>query len=471
MATITSLGIGTGTDLNAIVTQLTAVERAPLRQLQSGAQRLQTQVSSVGKIQSYFSALQDAANKLTSSSLWTQSTATSANEAAVSVIGGGAAAAGNYSINVQALASSQTVTTAGPYASATALVGSGTLTLNIGSWDAGNTAFTPKTGGTPLVLTVDATDTVQTLRDKINSAGAGVTASLVTDASGVRLALRSTSSGVANGFSVSATGGLSALAYAPGSGVSGMQLKQAASDAKATVNGIDVVSASNDLTGTVEGMTLRLRQITTAPVDIAVATDTAAITKAAADFAAAYSTLSTYIIDQTKYDPGTKSGGVLQGDSTVNNLQAQLRGVLNTASGASTKFGRLSDVGLELQRDGSLKLNSTKFGTAMTNLPELKKAFGNTDTSNAANNGFAKRYADLATKVLSIDGSVTTHTAGLQKLIAKNSTDQDKVNDRADRFQARLSAQYSRLDVSQSKLSQLSSYVTQQIAQMNRPGN
>jgi flagellar hook-associated protein 2 len=471
VASITSLGIGTGSDLNAIVTQLVAIERAPLGPLRSGAQRLQTQVSSVGKIQSYFSALQDAANKLTSNSLWTQSTATSADDSAVSVIGGGTAAAGNYSVSVQALASSQTVTTAGPYSSASALVGSGTLTLDIGAWDAGNTAFTAKSGGTPLVLSIAATDTLQNVRDKINSAGAGVTASLVTDASGVRLALRSASSGVANGFRVSAGGSLSALAYDPASGAAGMQLKQAASDAKATVNGIDVVSSSNDLTGTVEGMTLRLRQVTTAPIDIAVSTDTTAITKAATDFATAYSTLSMYIIDQTKYDPGTKSGGVLQGDSTVNNLQSQLRGVLNNPSGASSQFARLSDIGLELQRDGSLKLNSTKFGTAMTTLPELKKAFGNNDVTNAANNGFAKRYADLATKVLSIDGAVTTHTTGLQKLITKNGDDQAKVNNRADRFQARLTEQYTRLDVSQSRLSALSSYVTQQIAQMNRQGN
>jgi flagellar hook-associated protein 2 len=468
MATITSLGIGTGTDLNAIVTQLVAVERAPLRALERSAQRLQTQVSSVGRIQSLFSTLQDASNKLTGNGLWTQSTATSGNEAAVSTVGGATAAAGNYSVNVTALASSQTLTTAGPYTSATDLVGAGTMTFDIGTWAAGSTAFTAKAGGTPLVITASATDTLQTLRDKINGAGAGVTASLVTDSSGVRLAIRSSSTGLENGFRIAASGGLSAFSYDPPSGGTGMVQKQAAADAKATVNGIDISSPSNDLTGTVEGLTLRLRQVTTAPVDVSVAQDNAAVTKAVGDFAAAYSALSLYITEQTKYDAGTKQGGVLQGDSAVYSLQGRLRGVLNTPSGASSKYPRLSDLGLELQRDGSLTVNSAKLGTAMTNLPELKKALANNDTVTPDNNGFAKRYAALANQVLGIDGTVTTHTAGLQKLITKNGVDQTKLNERVDRFQARLTAQYSAMDVAQSRLSALSSYVSQQIAQMNR---
>jgi flagellar hook-associated protein 2 len=454
MATITSLGVGTGTDLNAIVTQLVAVERAPLRALQS-----------------LFSALQDASTKLTSNSLWSQSTATSSDDKAVGVVGGATAAAGNYSVSVTALAANQTVASATTYPNATTALGAGSLTIDIGSWNAGNTAFTAKAGGTPLSITVDASDTLTNLRDKINSAAAGVTAALVTDATGVRLSLRSTATGVENGFRVAGTGGAAAFAYDPAGGGTGMQLKQAASDAKATVNGIDITSSSNELTGTIEGMTLKLRQITAAPVDVAVAADREAVTTAATNFAKAYSELSTYIIEQTKYDPGTKVGGVLQGDSSVNNLQSRLRAILNTPSGASANYSRMSDLGLELQRDGTVKLNSSKFNTALTNLPELKKAFANTDPVPAGNEGFARQYAALATKMLSVDGAITTHTEGLRKLITKNQSDQEKLNTRVDRFQARLTAQYSRLDVAQSRLSGLSSYVTQQIAQMNRQGN
>ncbi len=462
MATITSLGIGTGTDLNAIVTQLVAVERAPLRQLQQAATKLNTEVSAFGKVTSMFSALQDASNKLNGVGLWNQSNATSGSDAAVGVVGGATAAAGNYSVSVQALASSQTVASNTSYASATTLVGSGSLSIQLGAWNTGNTAFTAKSGSAALSVTLTATDTITSLRDKINAAGAGVTASLVTDATGVRLALRSSTSGVENGFEITGTGGVSGLSYNAGSGAGGLQLKQAAADAKATVNGIDITSATNELSGTIEGLTLKLRQVTTAPVDVAVANDRDAITKAMTDFAKAYSDLSSYIIEQTKYDAGTKQGGVLQGDSAVNSLQSRLRAIINTPSGASAQFGRLSDAGLELQRDGTLKVNSAKLNSALQNLPEIKKAFSNTDSVTPGNEGFARQFSALATKMLSIDGAVTTHTEGLRKLITKNGDDQTKLNERVDRFQARLTAQYSAMDVAQSRFTALSNYVNQQ---------
>jgi flagellar hook-associated protein 2 len=468
MATITSLGIGTGTDLNSIVTQLVAVERAPLRQLQSRAAQLNTEVSAFGRVASMFSALQDASNKLNGSSLWNQSNAVSGSDSAVGVVGGASAAAGNYSVSVQALASSQTLASSTTYTDAAALVGSGSLSIQLGAWNTGNTAFAAKSGSPALTVSLSATDTITTLRDKINAAGAGVTASLVTDATGVRLALRSSTSGVANGFAITASGGVSGLAYNTGSGAGGLQLKQAAADAKATVNGIDVTSATNELSGTVEGLTLKLRQITTAPVDVTVSSDRDAVTKAVTDFAKAYSDLSAYIIEQTKYDAGTRQGGVLQGDSAVNSLQSRLRAIINTPSGASAQFGRLSDAGLELQRDGTLKVNSAKLSSALQNLPEIKKAFSNTDTVTAGNEGFSRQFAKLATTMLSIDGAVTTHTEGLRKLITKNGEDQTKLNERVDRFQARLTAQYSAMDVAQSRYTALGNYVNQQFGSGSR---
>lgn len=480
MPALTSLGIGTGADLNAIVTQLVALERRPLLALQQGAARLQTEISSFGRLKSHFSSLQDASNKLNNTSLWTQSVATSSNDAAVAVVAGGTAAAGNYSITVQALAGSQTLVSGATFTAATELVGSGTLTLELGTWDASHSAFVPKGAVFPLDLAVTAADTVQTLRDKINAAGAGVTASVISDATGVRLSLRSTTTGAENGFRISAAdadgnntdaAGLSRFAYNPPAGANALQLRQASSDARANVNGIDIVSASNELSGSIEGLTLRLRQVTAVPVDVAVAPDRDAISKAATAFATAFSELALYITEQTKYDAGTRVGGPLQGDSAVNNLQSRLRAVLNTPSGASSQFARLSDIGLELQRDGSLSVNQTKFGSALANLAELKKAFSNSDIGFPANDGFARRYANLASQVLGVDGSITTRTDGLRKLVTKNSEDQDRLNQRLESFQARLTTQFAAMDVRQSRLSGLSAYVTAQLAAMNRPAS
>jgi len=128
MPAIQSLGIGSGVDINSMVTQLVALESRPLVQMQSAAKALQTQVSSYGQMSSLFGALQTAANKLTGNSLWSQAKASSSDETAVSIVGGSSAATGSYAVSVQALATNQTAVSTGSYASATDLVGSGTLT-------------------------------------------------------------------------------------------------------------------------------------------------------------------------------------------------------------------------------------------------------------------------------------------------------------------------------------------------------
>jgi flagellar hook-associated protein 2 len=384
---------------------------------------------------------------------------------------------------VSQLAANQTVASTAVLSAATDLVGEGTLSLQQGRWDNPPSVFTAQGGSAALDITITDTDTLQSLRDKINGSGAGVTASLITDASGVRLALRSTATGAENGFRASVTdgdgthndaSGLSRFAFDPENGAAQMEFKQAALNALASVNGIEVNSSSNELNGVIEGLTLRLRKTTTVPgqvppgaVDVAVTSDRESIKKAVEDFATAYNGLASYIANQTKYDPNSKVGGLLQGDSAVSSLVSRLRGVLNAPSGASASFPRLTDIGLELQRDGTLKANSGKLDSALTNLPELKKAFSNNDVLDPANLGFARRYAQLATQVLAVDGTLTTRTEGLQKLITKNKDSAERLEDRVTRFEARLVQQYTAMDANLARLNSLQSYVTQQLAAMS----
>ena len=478
MPAITSLGIGSGLDINSMVSQLVALERRPLDAMRAEANRLQTQVSSYGKLNSLFSGLQDASNRLASSALWARTVATSSDDSAVAVIGGNGAAAGRYAVSVQALAGSQTVAAVTPLVDANALVGSGSLSIELGRWETGS--FTAQAGAAAVTLDVGPDDTLGTLRDKINALGAGVTAALVTDAAGVRLSLRSSATGADNGFRITAsdddgsttdTAGLSRFAYDPAGGGAGMALKQDATDARATVNGIDIVSASNELTGVVEGLTLRLRKETATAVDLAVERDGAGLKEAVKSFAEAYSELARYIAEQTKYDPAAKVGGPLQGDSGVGSLRQQMRAVLNAASGASAVFARLSDVGLELQRDGTLAIDDARVEAALAQPLELQRAFAHRDSDVPANNGFARRYADLAAQVLGIDGSLTTRTEGLRQRITRNGEQQERLNERVERFQQRLVAQYSAMDANLSRLNALSSYVSQQLAALtqNKP--
>ncbi len=470
MASITTLGIGSGIDANSIVSQLVALERRPLQKMQAQATDIQTQLSSMGQIQSLFSKLQDAASKLTGTTLWNSVSAATADATVVGVKSSGGTPAGSYQIAVRQLASAQSLVAPTRLTSATEPVGAGSLTFQ-----------TAREGAAAVTVEVTAADTLSTLRDKINASGAGVSASIVTDSGGSRLALRSRETGLDGAFSVTAAdadgdntdaNGLSRFSYSAEAGVGQqMELRQAAGNALATVNGIDVESATNTLKGTVEGLTLTLGKVSTEPIDVTVTVDNDTIKKGITDFAAAYSDLARYIGQQTRYDEASKTGAPLQGDSATVSLQSRLRSLVNLTSGASTTLGRLSDLGLQLQRDGTMSVSDSKLDVAMGNLREVRRALSNSDTAEPANAGLARRFGDLATAVLGTDGAVTNRASGLRKELTSNQKRQDQVNEKADRTEKRLVAQYSAMDASSARLSGLNSFVTAQLNVMNRRSN
>ena len=155
-----------------------------------------------------------------------------------------------------------------------------------------------------------------------------------------------------------------------------------------------------------------------------------------------------------------------RGDSTTVGLQTVMRNILGSSSVGST-FSRLSDIGLEQQTDGSLKLNTTKLGTAMADMANLQKLF-TTDNSNSATNGFALKFRDVARGLVAAGGTVTNKAAAIQGAINRNSDEQDRVTARAANVEKQLRAQYSALDAQMAQMTALSSYVTAQLAQWNK---
>jgi len=459
--TISSAGIGSGLDVNSIVTQLMAIERQPLTALETKATAIQSTVSEYGKIKSAVSTLRDLASKLASSTTWSQ-TITNSSSTAVSATTNNSAA-GSYTVEVQRLASVQTIAT-GTAVPATTTPGAGTLRIELGSYGAGQTSFTPKAGATAVDIALTATDTLATVRDKINAAGAGVTALVMTDASGSRLLIRSNTSGAANAFR---TSGVASLAFDPSAGVTTMTQSQTAADAAATVNGLAVTSTSNTLSNIVDGLTLNLSTLTTAPVTVNVVTDTEALKKTITDFAAAYTALVKLIAADTKYDAATKKGGILQGDSAAVGLQRQMRTLAGASSGASTLFGHLSDAGLELQGDGSMTVNATKLANALGNLAEVKNLFANSNILDPTKDGFGKRFRVITDAMLGVDGALTTKTDGLGQQLQRNQKAQDALQTRLDGIEKRMRAQYTALDATMALLNSKSNYITQQIAAFN----
>ncbi|HSW05229.1 flagellar filament capping protein FliD, partial [Aquabacterium sp.] len=473
---ISSAGLGSGLDVSSIITSLMAVESKPLDALKTAATSLSTKISTYGKLKSYFATLQDKSNALTSLSLWNATTATPSDATALKVSTGTGSVAGNYAVTVQKLASSQTVTsTALP--SGTTNLNAGMLTIELGAWSGTPTdTFTAKSGSAPFSIDIGEGDTsLASIRDKINAAGAGVVASIVNDASGSRLSIRSKDSGAENAFRITASEtfddgndatGLSSLAFDLAGGASQMTQVQTAANAQAEINGIAITSASNTLSDVVDGLTITLMKESATPVDVTVAADTAGVKTKISDFVTAFNELAAQLRSQTAYDSTSKTAGALQGDSSAVSLLNQLRGVLNVSSSASSTWTRLSDVGISMQSDGTLKVDDTKLGSALNNLPELNKLF-NTIGADNASTGFVRRYKALADAALGSGGTFETKSSSLQSMLTRNTKNQDTMQLRLDQTEERLRKQYQALDATMSSLNGLSSYVSAQLAALS----
>lgn len=480
MASLSSIGIsGTGLD-ETVITKLVALEKQPADALSTKNTKLETKVSTWGKIQSAFSTLKDAANKLTQSDFWKGTTGASSNDTAVGVSTTSSAAPSSYAVSVSQLAQGQMVASSA-FSSKTAAVGEGTLRIELGTYVTNNSVappavtFNAKVAATAVDIAIGPGDnTLEKIRDRINGANAGITASIVNDASGSRLVMRG-ANGETNAFKVSVTEngavpGLSALAYtAETGGTSAMTRSQSAQNAQATINGLPVSSESNTLSDVVDGVTLTLKQTTTTPANITVAQDTATISKGVNDFISAYNSVVSTIRVQTLYDEASKTAGPLQGDATARSLLGQMRNLITSSSSATTAFSRLFDVGIETNTDGTLTMKSSKFNDAMgSKLADLQKFFGNSDDAVPANNGMAQRIKGLASQILDTEGAIASSTDGLKATIKRNKDRIEDINDRASLYETRLRKQYTALDANMSKLNGLSSYVSAQLAALNK---
>jgi flagellar hook-associated protein 2 len=318
-------------------------------------------------------------------------------------------------------------------------------------------------------VTVNAGDSLSTIKDRINEANAGVRASIVNDGSGSRLVIRSQSTGEVNAVKITSSGdsSLNDLAYSPDEVATGnMSQTLSALNASVTINGLAVTSETNTLTGTIDGVTLTLKQPTVAPVEVTVAPDKAAMRKALDDFIKAYNDLNTYTTEQTKYDPEMKVAGNLQGDSATRTLQGQLRSALQAVSGASAAFGTLSAIGIQSQRNGGLQVDETRLSAALADPSALSTAF-TTDAAGEKNDGFGVRLAALTTTLTDGQGLLQRRADGIRSQIKRQDSEVASLESRVTRIEARLLQQYTALDSNLGRLNGLGSYVSQQVSAWN----
>lgn len=474
--TLSSPGIGSGLDVNAIVSQLVAVESRPLSQLRTAANKIESTISTYGKLKSLVSDLQSKAEKLGEPALWKGMTATSSNEAAIGVSSSTQAAAGRYSVEVSSLARAQSLAS-GAWGSADAVVGGGTLNIELGRWDdaAAPGAFTPRDGGDTLSINIPAGATLAQVRDQINAAGAGVRAAIVTDAQGTRLTLTAAETGLDNQLRIStsdleAGSGLDALTFAPDTGGSGLTQTQSAQNAVATINGLSISANSNTLENVLDGLTLQLGQVTDTgkPVQVDVGTDSKTAKAAIDEFVKSYNALNSFLTQQTAYDKESKKAGALQGDQTAIAMRNGMRTLLMGTGGASDVFAGLRDIGFETAKDGTVSIKANKLDAALANMGDLQRLFSNTDASNPALAGFGQRFTQFAKNAAGFDGTLSARNEGLEAALKNNKGRQDRMSDRLGQYEARLLRQYTALDTSMAQMNAMASYVTQQIAALTQ---
>lgn len=446
---ISSAGIGSGLDVAKIVEQMVAAEKSPLKKLEVRAEGIKTQISAYGEIKSLTSELGDIVSKLTRDSAWNGVNISSSNST-ISGLMTGIATPGVYNIKVTSLAQAQTTVIGGVDAVALAkdepMGAAGKISLKLGSNEA-------------VEINIAAGDTLTKIAAKVNEAGTGIQASVVTDVNGQeRLMLRSKDSGTSNGFTLDIDPALTKL---------GQKQAQPAENAKVLLNGVEVESHNNTFANTIPGMSFSVSEVTANVASLTVKSDTDAMKKNVQDFVDAYNKLNDLLSQSTKYAEESSTVGVLQGDSATVSLQNSLRMLTQGISGGKGIFNRLSDIGIQMTQGGSLSVNSAKLDKGVVNVDAMKSLFANPVDSLGQSGGIAVNFKLFTDKLLSFDGTLNTKTDSLNRTLKNNGAEQEKVNKRADVLESRLYKQYSALDGKMASLNSLSSYVSQMVTTWN----
>ena len=374
---ITAPGIGSGLDVNSIVAQLMKAEQQPLTALATKEAKFQAQLTAYGSLKGALSSFQNTVAALATPAKFSAVTASLADTTVASATASSTAAAGSYSVKVDTLAQAHKLKST-TFATTSTTVGSGTLTISFGTYAADTFTLNPDKASKTITISAGQSS-LAGVRDAINAANAGVSASIVNDGTGNRLVISSKDTGVTNALRITVadddltntnTSGLSQLMYDARtiSGTMNLAETVVAQNATLTIDGIAISKASNTITDAIQGVTLNLLKVNTpSTTTLTVARDTAAVQTAVQSFVKAYNDLNKTITDLSKYDAVNKKGSTLTGDATVTSLQSQLRGAFNTAlSTAGGGLTNLSDIGITFQSNGTLILNSSKLSTALS---------------------------------------------------------------------------------------------------------
>lgn len=444
-------GIGTGLDIKSLVEQLVAAERQPLgRYLNLREAKANAQLSAYGKLKSALATFRDALAGLSSLDKLQKRTATVTPGAILSATTAAAAAPGSYEIEVLALAGAHKLVST-PFASASAVVGAGTLTVTV--------------NGEAATVEIAAGSTLANIRDAINDAAdnPGVQASIVTADDGAHLLLTSTHSGAdyAIGIDAAQAGSpLEAFEFGAGTTNSMTQLA-AAQDASIEIDGLAVSSASNTISGAIEGVTLNLLDSEPGTiVQLNVGNSATAAEDAVGTFVDAYNALMATVSELTAYDPDTRTAGTLINDPLTRGVKTSLRQALSSvveATGAS--FQTLAEIGITTDSDGQLLLNQTKLDAAIAeDFDAVGRLFADTDA------GVAVRMEAVLDRLIDTDGRIPAREETIKSQLDRIRDRQENLDLRMEVVRKRYERQFAAMDTLVAQLNQTSTFIAQQLS-------
>lgn len=458
MAAISSPGIGSGLDVNQLLTDLREAENQKLVPIAQQKDTQTAKISGYGQLTNALEQFQTSVNKLNDPKLYQSLSTEIRGGSAVKATATEEATAGRYDVEITQLARAGSLAT-------TSITGDDALTKEL-TVEGANLALTFGSDGSAAHnITLTAGSTLEEIRDQINAFDFGdgpkVSASIVNDGSGYRLALNSTDTGKEASINEMSFSGLTD-ATALNTDVA---IAHEGRDAALTVNGIGITSASNRVEGAIAGVTLQVEKVTEAgsPNTVVVARDTLGVREAIEGFVEGYNDLKTKIGELTAFNGGGDAAGDLIGDRAVRTIESQLRSAL-VSSVPGGDITRLADMGIELNKEGKLELDSSKMSEAVAENQDAVAAFFASDSEEA---GMGGQVGDVLDRLLSDNGALGSANRSAKASIEALDVRFKRTEVSIDRTIERYRKQFTQLDVMMSQMNGISGYLTQQFDMIN----
>jgi flagellar hook-associated protein 2 len=457
-------GLMSGLDTNGIISQMLEIQQRPILALQEKEAEYQVQLSTYGNFKSSLDGLKTALNKLDSPEDLTRFAASSGDDDLFTASADGTAATGNYNITVSQMAEIHKLTSTG--FSKGEAVGEGTLHLSLGT-------------GAAMDIDISATDTIQDVAKSVNNARAGINAAVLFDGTNYFLTMAGEETGQGNEIQVAVTEagtdpqdskntdttGLSRLVF-DASGTQNMDETQSAADAIITVDGVaDIRRSTNVIDDVIEGVTLTLESAPDAldnTTSLSITRNTITAARAIEDFVAKFNSVLEFIDTQQKFNAATGEAGQLLGDATTNTIRNNLKSLISGSISGEGAVDTLADLGIALNKDGRLEVDSSQLGTVLeNNFDDMIQFFSG---STGDNDGFAVKSMNYLETVLKDDtGTLAARTEGILKSIDNLQDQVETMEMRNATWEERTRAQFNSLELLMSQYQTTGDYLTQQI--------